>query len=673
MTIVASDDTLSGLEMKLSNNNNLSADGANADSGQWIDYASTKTWVLSGEPAAVYYQIKDAYGNISAAGAISSVTAPQKPQNVVFQDISNVDTSEWREFIAWGVVPEPNPGFKQYNIYRSTDGVNFSLLATEDNREVNYIIDNNLVQGTTYYYRIVTQDDNDNFSSYSTAVSDAPDGQGGSDLTSPSISNVQSVSVGTQSATIIWETDEPSDSSVDYITVSGGDFTSAPGVSIATMADTPAGLGRHEVVLTGLNPNTTYYFQVRSADPESNQAVSKQGVNGYTFTTLSGPAISVVSASNIQNRQATITWTTDQASDSYVFYSVNADMSSSTQLGVSESVSSHSVEISSLIPGTTYYYYVKSGVAEDKNVIGGQISYYSFTTTLDSTAPVITFNSGTDITSITDTSARVTWVSSEQASSTLEYGTSLLYGSTLANDNYNSNHIYDISGLTPGATYYLRLKNTDINGNTATESGFSFTTTDSTDVTAPVISDVSIGPIYDTVAIVNWTTDEAADSRVDYGLASSSYTGNASSSALNISHSLALSGLSADTTYYLFITSKDASNNIATSSEYQLTTQEILSEESAVQAREEAARSGAAGGGGILIIDQSDKAPPQLKDIKVIGIGANSATVTWQTDELSDGFVEYGLSARYSQVAGQRARLSEHQVTLEELLTRATT
>lgn len=90
------------------------------------------------------------------------------------------------------------------------------------------------------------------------------------------------------------------------------------------------------------------------------------------------------------------------------------------------------------------------------------------------------------------------------------------------------------------------------------------------DTTAPVISNISASNISSTSAIILWATNESATSKAYYGTTTPLNLAGASTvstSTLVTSHSLALSSLSASTTYYYIAESKDAANNTATSSE----------------------------------------------------------------------------------------------------------
>ncbi|MBP9732267.1 MAG: fibronectin type III domain-containing protein [Candidatus Magasanikbacteria bacterium] len=678
LTLSVTDDTLAGLLMKLSNNSDLSPDGLNDDSGTWIPYTATSSWVFaSGPTSTVYYSISDAYGNLSSGDAVSSALSPLTPVNIVIRDISNSEMSEWWEFIAWGVVPEPVAGFKQYTIYRSTDGSNYSVLATQTDRTINYYLDDTLDTETTYYYKVVAEDDDDNISKYSSVVSDAPNGQGGSDSTGPTISLVSSTAIGTESVTITWDTDELSDSTVDYMTNTGGDFSLADSIGLTAMVDSSAGLGQHTVTISGLTPATTYYYRVRSQDPQSNEGVSTENPDGYSFTTLSGPVITDVAISHISNTEATITWATDQSSDSYIYYSTSTILASPTLVGLANSVQDHEVTLGSLSPGITYYFFVQSGVGQDKNVVDGEIQYYTFTTTMDVAVPIITFDAGDDV-SVTEDSVTISWTTDEIATSTIEYGTSDSYGTSVINNNYNTDHFSVISGLLGGTLYHFRLYATDENGNRSVATEFVATTTDSADNTPPVISDVEATVVTDDEALIVWDTDEAATGRVYFGTATTLYTASSTLvSTYNRAHAITLSSLTTSTLYYYVVVSLDSSGNSTTSSEYTFTTLETLSEESEVALREETARAegvvqgsssgGSRGGGGGTSVDRT---APIISAASVAEISGSRASVSWTANEASVGIMEFGTAPDVytkSAVTMPLTFKTDHRIALQDL------
>jgi uncharacterized lipoprotein YddW (UPF0748 family) len=76
------------------------------------------------------------------------------------------------------------------------------------------------------------------------------------------------------------------------------------------------------------------------------------------------------------------------------------------------------------------------------------------------------------------------------------------------------------------------------------------------DNTPPVISSVVATIVSDTVATINWLTDENSNSAVDYG-PSIAYGNVASNATLTINHSISLSGLAPNTQYHFRVRSRN--------------------------------------------------------------------------------------------------------------------
>ena len=96
------------------------------------------------------------------------------------------------------------------------------------------------------------------------------------------------------------------------------------------------------------------------------------------------------------------------------------------------------------------------------------------------------------------------------------------------------------------------------------------------DTTPPVISAVAANSIFIDSAAIEWTTDEPADSLVEYGTSPGSYTDTLDDPTLATGHSIALSGLTPAATYYYRVTSTDEAGNTAVSDEYAFTTLDIM-------------------------------------------------------------------------------------------------
>ena len=106
------------------------------------------------------------------------------------------------------------------------------------------------------------------------------------DTVAPTISGISVSNITTSTATVIWTTDEPATSQVEYGKTA--DYGSA--TSLAEQLAT-----NHSVGLSGLEPDTAYHFRVKSKDSANNIAIS----GDYTFTTAkSVEALAVVSHSS---------------------------------------------------------------------------------------------------------------------------------------------------------------------------------------------------------------------------------------------------------------------------------------------------------------------------------------------------------------------------------------
>jgi hypothetical protein len=84
------------------------------------------------------------------------------------------------------------------------------------------------------------------------------------------------------------------------------------------------------------------------------------------------------------------------------------------------------------------------------------------------------------------------------------------------------------------------------------------------DTTPPVISNVSHGTPTATGTTITWTTNEASNTQVEYGPTAAYGSSTPLNSAMVTSHSAALSGLTASTTYFFRVRSVDTAGNPGT-------------------------------------------------------------------------------------------------------------
>lgn len=131
-----------------------------------------------------------------------------------------------------------------------------------------YNLDTTVLSNAAHTIRVDAQDAAGNTGSASISVTVnnvAPPG----DVTPPVISNTQLTAPSTVSLTLDWQTNEPADTQVAY------GLTSALGTLTPLLAPL---VTSHSVTITGLQPGTLYFYQLRSRDAAGNlQAVNASG------------------------------------------------------------------------------------------------------------------------------------------------------------------------------------------------------------------------------------------------------------------------------------------------------------------------------------------------------------------------------------------------------------
>ncbi len=136
---------------------------------------------------------------------------------------------------------------------------------------------------TTVYHFIVISTDQDSLTSTSADQTFTTSG----DQTPPVISNVHVVNITDTSAIVVWDTDEPANSTVEFgLTTGYGSVESLAGY-----------VTTHAVPLSGLQEGTLYHFKVTSSDVANNST----STGDFTFTTT----IDVTPPANVSNFTAT--------------------------------------------------------------------------------------------------------------------------------------------------------------------------------------------------------------------------------------------------------------------------------------------------------------------------------------------------------------------------------
>jgi len=136
----------------------------------------------------------------------------------------------------------------------------------------------------------------------------------------------------------------------------------------------------HSVNLGGLAASTTYHYRVRSRDAFGNLTIS----GDFTFTTaadVTAPTISNIASVNLTSsgapgwvRTTTITWTTDEASDTQVEYGTSSSYDGASTLDTAL-VTSHSANLTNLPANTTIHFRVRSRDAAGNLALSNDLTF----------------------------------------------------------------------------------------------------------------------------------------------------------------------------------------------------------------------------------------------------------------------------------------------------------
>jgi len=400
------------------------------------------------------------------------------------------------------------------------------------------------------------------------------------DTTAPVISSQPIIIAKTHNtATVRWETDEPSNSEVQFQT----DFAGPP---YADFENDSGNVTVHTVTLSGLTAETEYFFRVGSTDVAGNGPTYS---NNFSFNTdhepdLDSPVIlNVPEVVNITHDSATIQWETDETSTSMVEY--QAGSAGPPYEGFEsdpDNVTVHVVTITGLTPkGTLFneddpnsafngiYHFRVSSVDQAGNPPTYSIDLtFSTEEAPDETPPVITV--APTATGVTDTTATIEWTTDETSTSIVEYqvgsgGPPYTYSESDATNSRT--HAVSLTGLTPSTTYHFRVGQVDQVGNGPSYSiDYTFETDVAPDFDPPIETGLHHAvAITDHTATIEWETDEISNSIVEYDFdAYGAPFRYAESEYYNvIVHRVTLTRLLANTTYYYRVRSVDPSGNIS--------------------------------------------------------------------------------------------------------------
>ena len=400
-------------------------------------------------------------------------TAPGKPGSFSTFNVSNHIAGTSQALLWWQASTDATSGIKEYQIFRG-----ITQIGTTTN---NYYIDESPVSGK-YQIKVIDKAGNSISSDESTldlavvssklAISDVKS-------TPSALLDVN----GKTSALISWKTDQPSTSLVYYGL--GGAKANQAGI------DNQLNFS-HFVILTNLDPNTTYHFAVASRDILGQDTTSADQI----FTSVSNAASDTAWSKVIKTFRRSFEWfkkamaspileklgilrTPEQISPQMTVFNVSVPAANSYQSFISYSGnkdftlerSTDGKSFTQLAKVTDANYYF------DQNLTADTTYYYrakdmpglvSFRTSGTDTAPPVISNLATKVLGQDQKRVEVVISYRTDKMSTTEVN---INDKTYQDESLNQTHLVLIDNLKPSQPYGYNVKSADTNGAVATAEG----------------------------------------------------------------------------------------------------------------------------------------------------------------------------------------------------------
>lgn len=321
----------------------------------------------------------------------------------------------------------------------------------------------------------------------------------------PDIAGVEVIENSDTSVTITWETDEDSDSLVNYGLQPDYGIVRIPG-SDRTV---------HEVTLDDLEPGRMYFFRVVSADEDGNQGISAD----YRFETgdITESDAGQGPAAGEGESDSDTTTTAEQVEQ------ITEDIQEIQDVEQLEQILEVTIQ-------------AIQGITDDLTIVG---------------PPTVTPET---------TTALVEWTTDREADSVVLFSPASSFTpgqyqfSQSSTDGASTEHSVQIIGLDPFTEYHFQVQSTDAAGITGESQDYTFTTKAS----LPNIQNLRILKVEENAATLAWDTSVPAKALVEYQDMSTGDQNSVGRPTLATTHQMRISDLTLGTRYVAFVTAENA-------------------------------------------------------------------------------------------------------------------
>lgn len=438
------------------------------------------------------------------------------------------------------------------------------------------------------------------------------------------------IGVSNTSLLVSWSTDEVADAEI-VVSDDLGVVKVVEGGPASTQA----------LVVTGLTASKAYELAVSAIDPSGNRSTATIDATTAAAADTKDPVIvEGIVVEHITDTKVHVRWQTSKPSTSVLKFGTTEALDSTQSLpGLRFD---HHMVLSGLTAKTLYGIQIDS----DDWLGNGPAGTNTFVieTLADPLLATPTVNVAPRVVGATDTTATVYWETNEPSDSRVDFGIDTDRSGHAGTSALVLRHQVILTGLTPGQTYGFTARSTDLDGMTGEADGgeTTITTAATADTTPPVFLD---GPTVvaeaDEGVTIQWTTDEVADSVVEYGPAGGALDLVYVDNTPTTEHLITIRGLAPESPFEFTVRSTDLSGNSA--------------DGPAVLAGETGA-------------DVDETGAEIVTDPAVTEIARTTAILSWETDELSSADIAIGFApGDYEMIQATSGLGTSHSVLLTNL------
>ena len=339
------------------------------------------------------------------------------------------------------------------------------------------------------------------------------------------------------------------------------------------------GSNRASTSITGLSSGTTYYFRVRATN-DGGASANSNTANATTMGVIQPPAApSVLTATAVSSGQINLSWTDNATNETGFAIDLATDVNF-TQNMITSTVGANTTltSITGLSPSTTYYFRVRA-------INGGGASANSNTanaTTMGVIQPPAA-PSVLTATAVSSSQINLSWTdnASDETGFAIDLATDVNFTQNLLTStvgpNSGSSASASVTGLSPGTTYYFRVRATNGGGVSANSNTANATTMaviqPPAAPTALSATAVSSGQIN-----LSWTDNATSETGFAIDLATDvNFTQNMVTTTVGANTTLtSITGLSPSTTYYFRVRATNSGGASANSNTASATTSAVV-------------------------------------------------------------------------------------------------